>query len=667
MMLPTASGFRFHRVLDALATRVGIFSTVGVLVLICFGMGTYLQFVVDELDRSLVELEDQQSRNGYVALSDVQRLLLVGLEMAAANEISTELAADFRSAADILYVRSNHFRHLAEDKEMSSMKVASLAALDAIVTFADETVQDDFQNFAETFRQLITLSADARQNLVQFLDDMRRQFDIIADKQAGVMRQQQLVVLINLAGLTLVGSGALLLLRREVLERRGREKAERRSAFLAYFDSLTEIPNRIQFQDELAAYIRSSEDFALLFIDLDEFKLINDTKGHGVGDATLQHVGRILVETAERYFGFAARLGGDEFAIIVPSVDMGLLENLCSGLLTEGAMPFEVENDQLKVSFSIGLATSKMIEGCSSARGEALARATDFALYVSKEVGRNRYTIYDEVLEKRFRLRRAMLDELPDAAANNELEVHFQPKVDMTSGLTYGFEALVRWRRGAVLVGPDDFIKLAEESDIVLVIDRFVLNRATSQISEMNKASGSNFSVSVNLSALHFVSDRIVSWIEEALALSQLDPSLLTLEITETVEMLDWKHASDVIAKIRRLGCRIAIDDFGSGYSSLAYLYSTSPDELKIDRSLVMELEKSAKARLLLTSVFDIARNLNIEVTVEGIETRQQATILLSMGAKRGQCYLFGRPSPSINAIEDAIAENANAALLPSG
>lgn len=667
MVLPVASNFRFHRVLDALATRVGIFSTVGMLVLICVGMGTYLQFVVEELDRSLVDLEDQQSRNGYVAMSDVQRLLIVANEMAVASEITTGQKSDFRIAADILYVRSNHFRHLAEDKQMSSMKASSLAALDEIINLADQTVKNGFQNFGETFLRLVSLSAEARRNLVQFLDDMRRQSDMISDRQAGVIRQQQLVVLLNLAGLTLVGSSALLLLRREVLERRGREKAERRSAFLAYFDSLTEIPNRTQFQDELAAYIRSNEDFALLFIDLDEFKLINDTKGHGAGDATLRHVGRILVETAESHFGFAARLGGDEFAIIVPSVDMGLLENLCSGLLTEGAMPFEFENDQLKVSFSIGLATSKMVEGCSSARGEALARATDFALYVSKEVGRNRYTIYDEVLEKRFRLRRAMLDELPNAAANNELEIYFQPKVEMTSRLTYGFEALVRWRRGTVLVGPEDFIKLAEESDNVLTIDRFVLNRAICHVSEMNKLYDRKFSVSVNLSALHFVSDRIVSWIKEALDASQLHPSLLTLEITETVEMLDWKNASEVIAQIRGLGCKISIDDFGSGYSSLAYLYSTSPDELKIDRSLIMELEKSTKARLLLTSVFDIARNLNIEVIVEGIETRQQATILLSMGAKRGQGYLFGRPSPAINAIEDAIADNANAALLPSG
>lgn len=574
--------FRFHRILDALATRIGILVSVGMLLLICLGTGTYLQNVVSNLEETLVAFEDQEIRNGYVAMSDVQRLILVALEAEVAGEMTGDLAIEFKAATDILFVRSNHFRQLDDDNVVSPSKKSSLASLDQIINLADHAIASNYSGFDIVFRQLIFLAAEARQNLVQFLDDMRRQADLISEAQADVMRQQQVVVLVNLAGLTLVGSGALLLLRREVIERRARETAERRSEFLAYFDSLTEIPNRIQFQDKLTAFFKSGQPFSLLYIDLDEFKQINDMNGHGAGDAMLQRVGRILMDCAEVHEGFAARLGGDEFAIIVPTVDMQLLVVLCDDLLRMGAMPLEYENDLLKTSFSIGIATSKMMEGFATGSEVALSRATDFALYASKEEGRNRATIYDEVLEKRFRLRKAMLDELPDAATNGDLEIHFQPKVILSNSSIYGFEALVRWRRGAILVRPDDFIKLAEEGGMVLEIDRFVLNRATQQIAQLNGENGSDFSVSVNLSALHFVSDGIVGWIREALAASKLRPDLLTLEITETVEMLDWKHAGEIIKRIRRLGCKIAIDDFGSGYSSLAYLYSHPQTKLRL-------------------------------------------------------------------------------------
>lgn len=653
----TVQTFRFNRILDALATRFGIFVSVGLLLLVCLATGTYLQSVVTELDKSLVAFEDQQVRNGYVAMSDVQRLILVAHEAEELGEMTDTLATEFKSAVDILFVRSNHFRQLDETYAMSSTKKASLATLDQIVDLADRTIENDFLEFDLVFKQLIYLSSEARKNLVQFLDDMRRQADTISEAQAGVMRQQQVVVLANLAGLTIVGSGALLLLRREVIERRARENAERRSEFLAYFDSLTEIPNRIQFQDKLTAYFKTNKPFSLLYVDLDEFKQINDMYGHGAGDATLQRVGRILTDCAEKFQGFAARLGGDEFAILVPNADLQLLGLLCDELLYLGAKPLAYENDFLKTSFSIGVATSKLAESHSTDSEAALSRATDFALYASKEGGRNCVTFYDAVLEERFVLRRAMLDELPNAAENGDLEVHLQPKVLLSSGATYGFEALVRWRRGTTLVSPVDFIRIAEEGGLILEIDRFVLNRASQLIAAANAEFGCGFSISVNLSALHFASEGIVAWIEEALEASQLKPELLTLEITETVEMLDWKHAGDVISRIQALGCKIAIDDFGSGYSSLAYLCSTSPNEIKIDRSLVMELETSQKARHLLASVFEIARNLRFEVTVEGIETLEQSSILLSMGAVNGQGFLFGRPLAPELAFEKAISQ----------
>ena len=647
-------------ILDALATRLGILSTIGLLIVGCVGMGSYLQSVVMKLDQSLVELENQQVRNGYVALSDIQRLILVTQRAALAEGMTPELVTEFQSASDILFVRKSHFQGIKTVRSALRSKQSSLAILEEIVEAADAAIANNFSDLNGLIETLLAQSSAARISLVQFLDEMRRQSDMINGQQAGLVRQQQFVVLTALAGLTLLGSFALLLLRSEVLERRAREKAERRSEFLAYFDSLTGIPNRVQFQDCLKRMLGEGTDLTLMYIDLDEFKSINDTNGHGAGDAVLRNTGQILTQAAEDHSGFAARLGGDEFAIVIPSVDIVKLKDISKQLIELTSMPFEFEGEVLEPSLSIGLATTKMITTGLNETIDQLSRVTDFALYVSKEDGRKRFTIYDAELEKRFLQRRAMLDELPHAIENDGLEVHFQPKVELDSGITYGFEALVRWRRGTQLVGPDDFIKLAEESGLVLDIDRFVLGQASRLISDLNKVNGNDFSVSVNLSALHFASNKIVTWVKDALDASSLDPRSLTLEITETVEMLDWNRAQLIISEIKQLGCKIAIDDFGSGYSSLAYLHSTLPDELKVDRSLVKELETSPKARLLLSSVLDIARNLEIEVTVEGIETACQMEILQSMGAVHGQGYYFGRPAPSQVAFADAVASNSS-------
>lgn len=656
-----------HRGLDAFASRLGILATIGFLVIACMGMGTYLQSVVGRLDQSLSELEDQQVRNGYVALSDIQRLIIVSQQAINVGGMTAELAIEFQSATDILFVRKSHFEGIKTTRSALPSKQSSLAILDRIVGTADTAIANNFSDLETLSQNLLTLASQARQSLVQFLDEMRRKSDAINEQQAGIVRQQQVVVLAALAGLTLLGSVALILLRREVLQRRAREKAERRSEFLAYFDSLTGIPNRVQFQDSLKQMLEGGSPLALMFIDLDDFKAINDTNGHGAGDAVLRHIGQILTETAEFHAGFTARLGGDEFAIVVPNADINQLNLLCEQLIEQTGRPFEFEGEILKPSLSIGIATTKMLNGERSDSIDQLSRVTDFALYVSKEDGRKRFTIYDEALEKRFLQRRAMLEELPNAITKGGLEVHFQPKVELENGVTYGFEGLVRWRRDNKLVGPDEFIKLAEESGLVLDIDRYVLGRASQLVSELNHTHGCAFSVSVNLSALHFASNKIVSWVEEALETSGLDPCLLTLEITETVEMLDWTRAQKIISEIKNLGCKIAIDDFGSGYSSLAYLHSTLPDELKIDRSLVEELETSPKARLLLSSVLDIARNLEISVTVEGIETACQTTILQSMGAIHGQGYYFGRPMAHQEAFANAIAANDTFHLKRSG
>lgn len=649
---------RLDRILDRFASRLGICTVVGLLFAVCAGVGFYVQTVVTQLEYNHSKFRDQNARNGYVALSDIHRLLMVTQKAVNVGEMTPELEAKFVSANDVLFVRLESLRASMSEQSQVASGSASITAVDRIIEIADAAIAEGVPDAHQLMAELLGAAVHARGHLVQFLDDMRRQADRVLDKQSRAVRKQQFVVLANLTCLTLIGSVALLLLRREVLGRRARENAEARVEFLAFFDPLTKLPNRSQFQDRLESMLLTGRPLALLLVDLDEFKMINDTYGHAAGDAVLRHVGDVLSELANENKGFAARLGGDEYAIVIPSDHPVRLTTLCQRILSDVAKPFTFEGETFEIGLSIGLATSTQACQSEPATLDLLSRVTDFALYASKAAGRGCYTFYNHELEAQFKERRDMLEELPGAIQNGDLEVHLQPKVTLADARVFGFEALVRWRRGDRLVPPDRFILIAEESGLVVDIDHYVLRHATKMVADWNKENGTDFSVSVNLSALHFNSIRIVEWVQDALWSSLLNPNQLTLEITETMEMRDWKQARSLIGGLRKLGCKIAIDDFGTGYSSLAYLRTTSADELKIDRSLVEELESSQKARLLLASVMDIARNLEFEVTVEGIETDQQGAIVEKMGAQNGQGYYYGRPEAPELAFDAAMIRN---------
>ncbi len=640
-----ADTHRPKNILDALASRPGIWLALGTLVALCFGAGLYTQSVVRNLDNTHELFEASQVGNGYVAMSDVQRLLLVVQTAVYEGEMSEELERQFLKATDILFVRTEHLKGLVARGNTTLEKKDALEKLSEIVEIADWAIATEFSDLDKLMTELLAASEVARGQLVQFLDTMRRQADDIMLKQAGAVSKQQGVVLFSLAALTLAGCGALLLLRLEILGRRAREQAENRVRFLAFFDPLTGLPNRVQFQDRLQAMLDEARaPVALLSLDLDEFKTINDTYGHAAGDAVLKRVANVLKEQSMRHDGFAARLAGDEFALVAPTDDIGILTELCSTILTSASRPFELDGEILTPGVSIGLATNTQVSRNMSSTVDGLSRVSDFALYASKSGGRNRFTLYDQELEKRFLERRAMLDELPKAIHDGSLEVYLQPKVWLPTGKIYGFEALVRWNRQEQLVTPDEFILLAEESGLVIEIDNFVLNRAARLVAQWNERHGTDFSVSVNLSTLHFSSTKILKRVEHVLWRSDIRPDLLTLEITESTELRDWDHARSIISDLRLLGCKIAIDDFGTGFSSLAYLRSMAADELKVDRSLVEELAHSEKARMMLASVFEIAQNLELAITVEGIETPRQAEIVNQMGAVCAQGYLYGRP-----------------------
>lgn len=640
---------RFDKILDAFASRLGIWAVVGTLVAVCLGAGIHVQSGVAQLEEHHTVFRERQTRNGYVALSDIQRLILVAQEAVLVGEMTPDLADRFVNAADILFVRIEHFQRIMNGENTRLLTGAeSIDVLKKIIVVADEAIANDYADPRSLLSSLLAANEEARAHLVRFLDDMRRQADEILEVKSKAVKRQQAVVLANLVGLTLVGTVALVLLRLEVLGRRARE-------FLAYHDSLTRLPNRMHFQERLHALLNSGRPVALVFADLDDFKLINDTHGHAAGDAVLCHVGRILDSATSSKGGFAARLAGDEFAMVVPTDDLQVLSGMCEDIIGAVSEPYWFEGRSFIVGISLGLATTGQLKSSCEKTVDMLSRVADFALYTSKSAGRKAFTVYDHVIEQRFRDRRSMIDELPRAIERGDLEIHLQPKISLSDNTVYGFEALVRWRRNGQLVPPIEFISIAEDSGLVVDIDRFVLKKAAQTISDWNALQGTDYSVSVNLSAQHFSSSRISHWVEQALWETALPPRLLTLEVTETTEMRDWMKAREVIEELKSFGCRIAIDDFGTGFSSLAYLRMMKAHELKVDRSLVTELEDSRKAQLLLASVLEIAQNFELEVTIEGIETVRQAEIVRDMGARSAQGFLFGRPLPPIDALLAAI------------
>ena len=637
--------------LDALATRAGLSLSLFGLVLLCALAALYVERSFQQLQQKQNVFKERQLRNSFVSMSDVQRLLLITQQARSLGGFTVELEDEFIEATDYIYVRKEDFVVSLGDAQAPESSADAIRSLERVIEIADRTISSGFDNVSGAWTDLLAASDESRRALAVFFDEMARQQIELVRNQSQIVSEQRTVVSASLAGLTFVGVAALLLLRLEVLTRKARERAEQNVEFLAYFDPLTELPNRAQFHRRLDEYLQQPDPVSLVLVDLDNFKGVNDTYGHAAGDAVLRHVGGLLSQQAREWGGFAARLGGDEFAVVVQTDDLDRLVASCERLMRDAKAGLTYEGEELRIGLCIGFATSTLLGQDFEPSVDSICRVADFALYSSKSKGRGRLTQYDQSLERRFRERRQLVEDLPVAIARGELEVYFQPKVNLPSHDVYGFEALVRWPKHARLVSPEEFIKIAEESGQIYDIDRYVLGHATKLIGQFNSDHGTSYSISVNLSAQHFTSDRIVGWVREAQDACSLEPGLLTVEITETEELRDLRRAKKIMSDLRKLGVKISIDDFGKGYSSLGYLRSTVVDELKIDRSIIEQIELSDEARYLLDGVLDIASNLGLSVVVEGVEDREQADTLYNMGATRAQGHLFGMPVPAADAL----------------
>jgi diguanylate cyclase (GGDEF)-like protein len=421
-----------------------------------------------------------------------------------------------------------------------------------------------------------------------------------------------------------------------------RHEAEAHVARLASEDPLTSLPNRRVFRSALdqmsCETVSKAADralqYAVLFLDLDRFKVVNDTLGHRLGDLLLQEVAKRL-QTVLQPNDLLARLGGDEFAIVVRAVaSRASLEELASHLIEAISHPYEIDGHRIRSSISIGLAVGP----ADGNTADDLLMAADLALYAVKASTRGSYKFYDPSMNEGIDDRRQIEMDLREAIDKGELELHYQPIIDLHRNTITGFEALARWRHPVNgMVPPAVFIPVAEDTGLIISLGAWALTEACRTAA----AWPAELKISVNLSPVQFSAPDLYSTVKTALGDSGLEPHRLELEITERLFIEDSQKTLATLHRLKQIGVRIAMDDFGTGYSSLSYLRSFPYDKIKVDRAFVSDLAAGTEHIVIVQAVVSIARALGMTTTAEGVETAAQREFLIALGCEEGQGYLF--------------------------
>ena len=434
-----------------------------------------------------------------------------------------------------------------------------------------------------------------------------------------------------------------------------RKQAEARVAHMAHHDALTGLPNRVLLRqhmgDKLQRMRRTGAGIATLVIDLDNFKSVNDTLGHPCGDELLQKVAE-RIRAALREDDVAARLGGDEFAVLVPGAggpqEVGAF---AEGLIGVIGKPYEINGQQVLVGASIGIALAPG-DGDDADR---LLKNADMALYRAKADGKGAFRFFEAEMDARVQARRRLEVDLRRALANGELQVHYQPVVELATGRISGMEALLRWphaERG--LIPPSEFVPVAEETGLITALGTYVLRRACLDATRWP----AHLKLAVNMSPLQFRLGSPFAAVSGALKESGLPPQRLELEITEAVLLEKVDHVITSLHALRALGVGISMDDFGTGYSSLSYLRSFPFDRIKIDRSFVRDLATNRDSQAIVRAILTLGSSLGITITAEGIETEAELAWLRAEGCAEGQGYLFGRAQPQAETLVLLAAES---------
>jgi diguanylate cyclase (GGDEF)-like protein len=433
-------------------------------------------------------------------------------------------------------------------------------------------------------------------------------------------------------------------------------EANRELTQLALHDTLTGLPNRILLADRIEQAMRKVDSqgglFALMFMDLDGFKPVNDAFGHHVGDLLLKEVAARMRENFHRH-DTLARIGGDEFVLLVELEEIDDATTVASRQVALVGKPFNVQDHDLQVTVSIGIS---LYPGNGRTQQELLMNA-DAAMYHAKSAGKNGYSFFDVSMNTNARNQLQLLQDLRVGLRESQFCLHYQPKFAAGSGDPVGAEALVRWNHPEHgLLMPDKFIGLAEKTGLIINIGEWVLNEACRQMRVWYDAGYTQWRIAVNLSALQFCHTGLVKTVSTALSAHGLPANSLTLEITETTAMSDADASMTVLQKLSDMGVDLSIDDFGTGYSSLMYLKRLPANELKIDRGFVRELERDSDDAAIVSAIVALGQALNLRIVAEGVETASQQSFLTQLGCDSLQGYLLGHPLPADRFMADISA-----------
>jgi diguanylate cyclase (GGDEF)-like protein len=452
------------------------------------------------------------------------------------------------------------------------------------------------------------------------------------------------------------------------LQQRDREKreAEAKLQHMALVDELTGLPNRRLLSDRLSQSLRAAARdgrmLALLYIDLDGFKPVNDSLGHRIGDLLLKQVAERL-QTRARGSDTLARIGGDEFTLILSRIHSKAdAEKVAASLLEALTSPFQIDGQGIRIGASIGISLFPE----HGRDGDELLQQADFAMYAAKRSGKNRIVEFSDDLGNAARERMTLEGELRRAVAEHEISLEYQPEFDLATHAIVRFEALARWNHAQMgPVPPLNFIPVAEESGLIIPLGAALMEQACADAVTWKRACGCDVQVAVNVSSVQFAQNTFVAEVKEILRRTGLKPSLLQIELTESATLTGIDRAAKIMQELNRMGVSLAMDDFGTGYSCLSYLPKLAFDAIKIDRSFVNELIFRPETRAFVQSILTMAHNLGMKVVVEGIETKEQLELIESLGANEAQGFLLGLPTS--DPITCLLQERAGAERPPDG
>jgi diguanylate cyclase (GGDEF)-like protein/PAS domain S-box-containing protein len=586
---------------------------------------------------------------------DTEYIIAAGIDMTARRE-----------AENALHLSESRFRSIFDNTVEGIYQIApdqenlyANQALAGIIGF--DSVEELQQQWPQVRQNLYVDSANAD----ELIQRMNKEGQVIGFESQIRRRNGERAWVRQNARAVRDEQGQVLYYEGTISDITGRKEAEAKLRHNAFHDELTDLPNRTLFMDRLGQSLERSKRnantfFAVLFLDFDRFKIINDSLGHMVGDELLKAIARRL-EACLRPGDTVARLGGDEFAILLEDIrnDLDAIE-IAERMQEMLVQPFDLSGQHIFTSASIGITIggdgyTHNFGQESTLKAEEMLRNADMAMYRAKEKGRARHEVFDRDMHVRAVARMQLETDLRWAIERGELRLHYQPIVSLQSGQISGFEALVRWQhpeRG--LVQPDDFVPIAEDTGLIVKLGQWVLDEACHQMQKWKQElpSRPGLTMSVNLSSKQLIQPGLLEHIDGCLAQNSIDACDLKLEITESMIMQNAESASEMLSAAKQRGLQVAMDDFGTGYSSLSYLHQFPIDMLKIDRSFVSRIGQQGENSEIVCTIISLAHSLGLEVVAEGVETTEQMEFLRDLGCEYAQGYLFAHPAAGPQAAE---------------